>query len=123
LSARQVALAALLTAGCEAAEPPPPAPLALDCGRSFESLTAAVTAQDLIAAPVERAEPYRFWSAPDGRTSYLVTQPGAPGHPAVMMQQMKDGQVVTTGCPYGDRAGYDQLHAYLDSLKTWRRTP
>ena len=38
-----------------------------------------------------------------------------------MMQQAKGSDVVTTGCPYGDQAGYAQLHAYLDSLKSWRR--
>jgi hypothetical protein len=37
------------------------------------------------------------------------------------MQRARGADVVTTGCPYGDRAGYEQLHAYLDSLKTWRR--
>jgi hypothetical protein len=38
-----------------------------------------------------------------------------------MMQKAKGGDIVTTGCPYGDARGYEQLHAYLDSLKTWRR--
>ena len=38
-----------------------------------------------------------------------------------MMQKAKGSDVVTTGCPYGSRKGYDQLKAYLDSLKTWTR--
>jgi hypothetical protein len=29
--------------------------------------------------------------------------------------------VHTTGCPYGSKRGYDELHTYLDSLKTWTR--
>jgi len=113
----------LLTLGACApqAEPPAPKPLALDCARSFDQLSAAVTAQALVKAPGDPAEPYDYYSTPDGRASYLITRPGAPGHPAVMMQQVKGADVITTGCPYGDRAGYDQLHAYLDSLKAWRR--
>jgi hypothetical protein len=105
------------------AEPAPPAapPLALDCARPFDQLVAAITAQPLSKAPGDPAEPYDYYSTPDGKASYLVTRPGAPGHPAVMMQQVRGGDVVTTGCPYGDKLGYDQLHAYLDSLKSWRR--
>lgn len=116
------ALLVLALVGCAPGEDEaPPAYIALDCGQPFETLKAQVTAQPLTAAPKDPAEPYRFYSSPDGRTSYLVTEPGAPGHPAIMMQEAKGGDVITTGCPYGDKAGYDELHAYLDSLKTWRR--
>ena len=47
--------------------------------------------------------------------------PGAPGHPAIMMQRAVHHDVKTTGCAYGDKAGYQALVAYLDSLKTWSR--
>lgn len=111
----------LLLAACAKAEPPAPAYLVLDCARPFAEQAAAITAQPLVAAPDDPAEPYHYYSSADGKVSYLITQPSAPGHPAIMMQQVKGSDVVTTGCPYGDRRGYDQLHAYLDSLKQWRR--
>jgi hypothetical protein len=95
--------------------------LALDCGKTFEALSAAVTAQPLTKAPGDPAEPYDYYSSLDGKASYLLTRPGAPGHPAIMMQQVKGSDVLTTGCPYGDKLGYEQLHAYLDGLKSWRR--
>ena len=104
------------------ASPPAPAALSLDCAQSFEAQRARLTAQpNLTPAPHESAEPYRFYSTTDGRASYLITEPGAPGHPAIMMQAAKGGEVKTTGCPYGSRKGYDQLLAYLESLKTWSR--
>ena len=111
----------ILLGACAPEIEPPARALALDCSLPFETLTAQVTAQTLTPAPEDPAEPYRFFSTPDGKASYLITKPGAPGHPAIMMQRAVGADVVTTGCPYGDRAGYDQLHAYLDSLKTWRR--
>lgn len=123
LARASLALPALLIlSACAEPEPPPPQPIALDCSQDFETLEARITAQDwLVPAPKDPAEPYRFYSTPNGRASYLVTEPAAPGHPAIMMQQARGAEVVTTGCPYGDRASYDALHAYLDSLKDWRR--
>ena len=115
-------LAALSLGACAPHDGPPVAYLALDCAQPFQTqVTALVRQPDLIPAPKDPAEPYRFYSSSDGRTSYLVTTKGAPGHPAIMMQKAQGGEIVTTGCPYGDRKGYDQLHAYLDSLKTWTR--
>ncbi len=113
--------ACLILAACAEPETPEAGPLALDCALSFEAQVAAVTAQPLNKAPGEPAEPYHYYSTPNGKASYLITREGAPGHPAVMMQQVRGDQVLTTGCPYGDKAGYEQLHAYLDGLKTWRR--
>ena len=116
------ALFLLTLAAC--AEPArPPAPYAgLDCTQPFEAQAAALTAQPgLVPAPKDPNEPYRYYSSADGRTSYLITETDAPGHPAIMMQKAQGSDVVTTGCPYGDQAGYDQLHAYLDGLKSWRR--
>ena len=113
----------LLALGACAPKPAPPRAMAqLDCAQPFEALAAKLVAQPhLVPAPHESAEPYRFYSSEDGHTSYLITEPGAPGHPAIMMQQAAGATVKTTGCPYGPRKGYDQLMAYLDGLKTWRR--
>lgn len=117
------AIALLLTLGaCAEKAPPVVAYLDLDCARPFAEQAAALRAQpQMVPAPDDPAEPYSFTSSADGRTSYLITKPGAPGHPAIMMQKAKGSDVITTGCPYGDKRGYDQLHAYLDSLKHWTR--
>ena len=97
-------------------------PQALDCSQPFAAQAERLTAQPgLKPAPKDPAEPYRFYSSEDGATSYLITEAGAPGHPAIMMQRARHGSVETTGCPYGDRKGYDQLMAYLDGLKSWTR--
>ena len=96
--------------------------LGLDCAQPFEAQAAALVAQPhLTPAPEDRAEPYRFYSSEDGRTSYLITKPGAPGHPAIMMQRAAGGDVKTTGCPYGDKKHYEKLLAYLEGLKAWHR--
>lgn len=117
------AIPALLTLGACAKDAAAPVTyLGLDCARPFEAQAAAIVAQPaLVPAPEDPAEPYRFFSSADGKTSYLITKPGAPGHPAIMIQTAKGSDVVTAGCPYGDRKGYDELHAYLDSLKHWTR--
>lgn len=96
--------------------------LGLDCAQPFAAQVAALVAQPkLDPAPVDPAEPYRFYSSADGRTSYLITQPSAPAHPAIMMQRAGGGTVTTTGCRYGGQKAYDELMAYLDSLKQWTR--
>ena len=103
-------------------ETPAPAAFALDCAQRFEVQSARIRAQPhLVTAPHESAEPYSFYSTDDGRGSWLITEPGAPGHPAIMMQRAVGGAVKTAGCRYGSQKGYDQLMAYLDGLKTWRR--
>ena len=122
MSGRAVLFAALTLSACAPVADPDPTYLDLDCAQAFEPQVVALIAQpDLTPAPKDPAEPYLFYSSIDGCTSYLITAKGAPGHPAIMMQKAGGGEVVTTGCPYGDRKGYDQLHAYLDSLKTWTR--
>ena len=119
---RAAMLAVLVVCACAPAKPPAQAAAGLDCKTPFEALKARVLAQPLSAAPKDVSQPYRFYSTPNGQVSYLITEPDAPAHPAVMMQQAKDGTVVTTGCRYGDAGAYDQLMKYLDSLKTWRRS-
>ena len=94
----------------------------LDCALPFETLKAKLLAQPLTPAPRDSAQPYRFYSTADGRGSYLITEPEAPAHPAIMMQRAAGGQVATSGCPYGDAKGYDVLFQYLDGLKAWRRS-
>ena len=80
-------------------------------------MTAEIAASpSLKQAPKEPGEPYRFYSAIEGGTSYVVTEPGAPGHPAILKQESVGGQMTNSGCPYGDKAGYAQVEAYLKSL-------
>ena len=96
-----------------------PAALALDCSQPFETLKAKIVAQPALkAAPQEASEPYRAYSTEDGQASYYITEPGAPAHPAILMQQTAGGGAMkNTGCAYGDKAAYAQLVAYLASLK------
>ncbi|MBX3482587.1 hypothetical protein [Phenylobacterium sp.] len=92
-----------------------------DCDASFEDQVVDITGQEgLVPAGVVGAEPYSYYSSPDGRVSYLITRPGSPAHPAILMQRAAKG-VTTTGCAYGSRKAYDELLAYLESLKTWTR--
>ena len=118
----RAALLALVPVAC--APPRVAPPLAgLDCAKPFQVQVAALTAQPgLTSAGVVGAEPYSYWSSDDGRVSYLITRPGSPAHPAIMMQRAEGGQVKTTGCAYGDAAGYRQLLAYLEGLKAWTRS-
>jgi len=119
---RAAALLALVACACAPKEPPAAAEMTLDCALPFEALKAKVLAQTLTPAPKDPTQPYRFYSSEDARTSYLITEPEAPAHPAVMMQQARSGKVTTTGCRYGGAGAYDQLFNYLDGLKTWRRS-
>jgi len=99
----------------------PVAYMDLDCAKPFEAQVAAIAAQPkLVPAGVVGAEPYHYYSSADGRVSYLVTRPGSPAHPAIMIQRAGRG-VSTNGCAYGDKAAFDELLAYLESLKTWTR--
>lgn len=118
-----VVVAALLLCACsQKAADRPVAYLDLDCAKPFDAQVAELIAQPkLEPAGNVGAEPYSYYSASDGSVSYLVTRKGSPAHPAIMMQRARNG-VHTTGCPYGSKRGYDELHAYLDSLKTWTRT-
>ena len=117
------ALPLLLTlAACS--RPPAEQPITyldLDCARPFDAQVAAITTQQqLVPAGVVGSEPYLYYSSADGRTSYLITRPGSPAHPAIMIQKARNG-VTTTGCAYGSQKAYDELLAYLEGLKTWTR--
>ena len=116
-------LAALAVAACsQKADPEAPvAYMDLDCARPFDEQVAAIKAQPkLVPAGEVGAEPYSYYSSADGKVSYLVTRPGSPAHPAIMIQRAR-AKVHTTGCAYGSKRGYDELLAYLESLKTWTR--
>lgn len=111
----------LILTAC-APEPEPIRPrLALDCSLAYEALAAQVLAQPgLIPAPQERGEPYRFYNMQGGGEAFVLTQPGAPGHPAIFKQEamQESGRKVmkNSGCAYGDKAGFDQVMAYLEGL-------
>jgi hypothetical protein len=111
----------LILAAC-APEPEPPRPrLALDCSLAYDALAAKILARpDLIPAPQERGEPYRFYNVPGGGEAFVLTQPGAPGHPAVFKQEavQENGRkaMKNSGCAYGDKAGFEQVMTYLEGL-------
>jgi hypothetical protein len=112
----------LLTLSACAPKARPPATVTLDCSQAFEALKAKIVAQPgLNPAPQEAAEPYRAYSTADGHASYFITEPGAPAHPAILMQLAAGGETKTTGCGWGDKAAYDQLVAYLTGLKAGRK--
>lgn len=113
---------ALGVTACAPDAPTPAAPAALDCGKGFEALSGSIASTPgIVPAPETPGEPYLFLNSEDGRVSYMITRPGAPGHPALLRQQAGGGGQQITGCPYGDAAGYDQLVAYLQSLGGARR--
>jgi hypothetical protein len=74
----------------------------------------------LVQQPAEKGEPYRFYTVPTGGEAFVFTQPGAPGHPAILKQEVvrdaAGAHMRNTGCPYGDKAGYQQVLAYLESM-------
>jgi hypothetical protein len=118
-----IALFSILALAACAPRAQPPAAVALDCGQSFDALKGKITAQPgLTPAPAEPGEPYRVYSTADGSASYFITEPGAPAHPAILMQQTAPGGGMRdSGCAWGDKAAYDQLLAYLTSLKAGRK--
>ncbi len=101
--------------------PGPAASLALDCALGFEALQDEIVQRPgLRPAPIERNEPYRIYSEADGSASYILTQPGAPAHPAVLKQTAVRRSGVRTmeneGCAFGDAEAYAALKAYWDSV-------
>jgi hypothetical protein len=115
---RGLALLPLLAlCACEPKPAPAPTSLALDCAQGYAALARQIDQKPGIKpAHQEPGEPYRFYSEADGSASYMVTMPGAPGHPAILKQVIQGGAKVNSGCPYGDPTGYQQLLAYLASL-------
>lgn len=117
-----LALIPLLALRACAPEPPPARQrLVLDCSLSYKVLAAKVLAQPgLRPAPQERGEPYRFYNMEGGGEAFVLTEQGAPGHPAVFKQEaaQENGAKVmkNTGCAYGDKAGFDKVMTYLQSL-------
>jgi hypothetical protein len=123
---RAAAALAVLLAACGPADrtaeaPPASTPSAtLDCEKGFDVLAAEVAAQpDLVQAP-SPGEPYRFLNHRSGSLSFVVTLPDAPAHPAILKQETVGGRMQTSGCRFGDQAAYDQLVAYIESLRAAR---
>jgi CubicO group peptidase (beta-lactamase class C family) len=110
--------ALLLTSACapEPVEAPAPAALVLDCAQGFDVLSAKIAAEPGLTRATAPGEPYRYYNAADGHVSYVVTEPGGAGHPAIVRQTATPAGMVEDGCPYGDKSGYDELVAYLRSL-------
>ena len=97
---RALALLMLLTlAACsQKPEAAAPQPLKLDCQVDFKVQADAIAAQPhLVPAPHAPGEPYAFYSTDDNRASYLITEPGAPGHPAILMQTAANGDSGDSG--------------------------
>jgi len=111
------ALAVLLLAACAPAEVERVFILP-DCNLAFEAHAKLLTSQPGLAPPVrEPGEPYSFHNAENGSVSYVVTEPSAPAHPAILMQRFTGGAQATSGCAYGDKAEFDKLKTYIESLK------
>ncbi|CAN5894722.1 hypothetical protein BH11PSE1_BH11PSE1_21080 [soil metagenome] len=110
-------MGALLLSACAPPEPPSPPPLKLDCALGFEALSARiVAAPGMKPAVKERGEPFRYYNADGGQSSYMITEPGAPGHPAILKQEVTPAGIQNSGCAYGDEKGYGELVAYLEAL-------
>ena len=109
----------LLLCAC-APEPPPRPELQLDCKLGFAEMSRRIAAEPGLSPAQDPSEPYRYYKPEGGGATFVVTVPGAPGHPAIFRQAAahEGGRKVmrTTGCPFGDRNGYDQVLAYLESL-------
>ena len=115
-------LGALGLTACAPRPPPPPPPqLAFDCARGYDALAAAIKAEPGFKLAPSPGEPYRYYSAEDGGISYVVTERGAPAHPAVFKQVATPHGTDTIGCPYGDRPSYDRFVTYLRDLAKARR--
>lgn len=119
-SAAVLALLALAACSQEPKTPPLPA-FVLDCAKGFEPLAGAIAADpNFKVAPKGEGQPYLFYNALDGKTAYVVTEEGSAAHPAIVEQKAvrENGQrkMQNGGCSYGDKAGYDELIRYMDSL-------
>ena len=110
-------MGALLLSACAEPEPPARPPLRLDCAAGFEALSGKIVAEPgMKPAAKERGEPFRYYNADGGQTSYMITEPGAPGHPAILKQEVTRSGITNSGCAYGDEKGYAELVAYLEAL-------
>ena len=113
-----LALVLLSLAACAPKTEPVAVFIAPDCNLAFDKQVPLLTGQPGLAAPVkEPGEPYSFHNAANGSVSYVVTEPSAPAHPAILMQRATAGASVTSGCAYGDKAEFDKLKTYIESLK------
>jgi hypothetical protein len=95
-----------------------------DCNLGFDAQVKLLTGQpDLVPARDEAVEPYRYFNSADGHVSYVITQPDAPAHPAILIQRVGGERSTTTGCAYGDKAEFAKLKSYIENLKAGALTP
>ena len=107
-----------LLAGCSPATAPEHVFIVPDCNLAFDKQVPLLIGQPGLAAPVkEPGEPYTFHNAANGSVSYVVTEPSAPAHPAILMQRAAGGTSTTAGCAYGDMGEFEILKTYIESLK------
>jgi hypothetical protein len=112
---------AVALAACAPEKAPPPArTVALNCARPFADLAREIAALPGVKPAEASGEPYVYYNTEGGQVSYVVTDPKAPAHPAILMQQVTNEggrrAMRTTGCAYGDRAAFEQLTSYLQGL-------
>jgi hypothetical protein len=88
----------------------------LHCDQPFADQVRAIAAMPGGKRAQASGEPYDYFNAEGGQTSYVVTRPEAPAHPAILIQQVEGGVQKTTGCAYGDRKAFDDLLAYIQGL-------
>jgi hypothetical protein len=120
---RAGAALALLLGACAPTSEPMRVFIVPDCNLAFEAHAKLLTGQPGLAPPVkERGEPYSFHNAANGSVSYIVTEPTAPAHPAILMQRAAGGTTTTTGCAYGDKREFEALKTYIESLKAGGRS-
>jgi hypothetical protein len=105
----------LCLSACAPTVAPPPV-FKLDCRLGYEQLAKQIATLPDIQLARAPGEPYHYFNSLDGQTSYVVTLPGGSGHPAVIEQRSTSTGMVDSGCAFGDKSGYDELIAYLESL-------
>ena len=115
-----LALAGGLAACSEPEADAPPADLALNCARDFETQVRAIEALPGFTQAPAPGEPYRYLNRTPSGLSFVLTLPDAPAHPAIVRQEATAQGLQTTGCAFGDEAAFEALLAYVKGLSVAR---